>query len=77
MAHEHQVEGQWRQFLGAAKQRWAKLTEDDITECEGNIDTLVGKLQELYGFSDDEARRQVRAMEASIEGAAERGKKAS
>ena len=77
MSQQHPGQGNWHQFVGAAKQRWAKLSDSDLSASEANIDTLIEKLQELYGLSDQEARKQVRAMEASIEGAAERGKKAS
>ena len=53
------IQGNWRQFIGAAKQRWAKLTDSDLAECEGNRDKLVGKLQELYGISADQAGEEI------------------
>ncbi len=43
-----EVEGNWNQFKGALKQKWAKLTDDDLTYMEGKRDRLVGRLQERY-----------------------------
>ena len=53
------IKGQWKQFQGEAKQQWAKLTDDDMQQVEGNRDKLVGKIQERYGLAKDEAERQV------------------
>jgi uncharacterized protein YjbJ (UPF0337 family) len=43
-----EVEGNWNQFKGALKQKWGKLTDDDLTYMEGKRDRVVGKLQERY-----------------------------
>ncbi|MGH9559688.1 MAG: CsbD family protein [Bryobacteraceae bacterium] len=54
----NRVEGEWEQIKGSAKERWAKFTEDDLKEIAGNRDKIVGKLQEKYGISKDEAYRR-------------------
>ncbi len=51
--------GLWKQMKGEVKQRWGQLTDDDITEINGRKDKLVGKLQERYGYSRQEAENQV------------------
>lgn len=43
-----EIEGNWNQFKGAVKQKWGKLTDDDLTYMEGKRDRVVGKLQERY-----------------------------
>ena len=52
------VEGKWKQMTGAIKERWADLTDDDLTMIGGKREQFVGKLQERYGFARDEAERQ-------------------
>lgn len=52
-----QFEGNWRQFKGAVKQRWGKLTDDDLMQIEGNYDRYQGKLQERYGDQREEVQR--------------------
>ncbi|MBS0152375.1 MAG: CsbD family protein [Nitrospira sp.] len=44
-----QFKGKWQQFKGEAKRQWGKLTDDDLTEAEGNYDKFVGRVQERYG----------------------------
>ena len=53
------IEGNWKQFTGAAKERWGELTDDDMDQVEGNYDQLVGKVQEGYGVTRAEASEQV------------------
>ncbi len=54
-----QVEGNWNQFAGKVKQRWGKLTDDDVTVINGKRQELVGKIQERYGIAKAEAEKQV------------------
>jgi len=53
-----EIEGKWKQFKGSAKQRWGKLTDDDLDYVSGTKDKLIGRLQEKYGIKKDEAMRQ-------------------
>lgn len=61
-----QIRGNWKQFRGAAKVRWGKLTDDDMAALEGRRDQLVGKLQERYGYMRDSAEREVDEWLASV-----------
>ncbi|MDY6979790.1 MAG: CsbD family protein [Pseudomonadota bacterium] len=70
-----QVEGKWREFVGSAKQRWAKLTDSDLVECAGNRDKLVGKLQELYGISADQAGEEIAHIEQHLHEGQEGGER--
>jgi len=54
-----QIRGNWKQFRGAAKTRWGKLTDDDMTAMEGRRDQLVGRLQERYGYVKEAAEREI------------------
>lgn len=54
-----QVEGNWKQFTGTVKEKWGKLTDDDLTVINGRRDQLVGKLQERYGLAKDAAEREL------------------
>lgn len=54
-----EIKGNWKQFTGEVKAKWGELTDDEITEAEGDRDVLVGKIQERYGIAKEEAERQV------------------
>lgn len=53
------IEGNWEQLKGQARQKWGKLTDNDVQQAKGSRDELVGKVQERYGVAKDEAERQV------------------
>jgi uncharacterized protein YjbJ (UPF0337 family) len=54
------IEGGWKQMTGKVKEKWGKLTDDDLTTISGKQDQLVGKIQARYGVAKDEAERQVK-----------------
>ncbi|NEV61380.1 CsbD family protein [Thiorhodococcus minor] len=54
-----QVRGNWDQFKGEVKARWGKLTDDDLALIDGERDKLVGRLEELYGITKEEAEKKV------------------
>jgi len=58
-----QVEGNWNQFAGKVKQKWGKLTDDDLTVINGKRQELIGKVQERYGIAKAEAEKQVNDWE--------------
>jgi len=54
-----QIEGKWKQSAGVVKEKWGKLTDDDLTVIAGKKDQLVGKIQERYGIAREAAEKQV------------------
>jgi uncharacterized protein YjbJ (UPF0337 family) len=53
-----QVEGKWKQMRGSMKQKWGKLTDDDLDYIAGSRDKFIGRLQERYGVNKEEAQKQ-------------------
>jgi uncharacterized protein YjbJ (UPF0337 family) len=60
------VEGNWKQFSGKVKEKWGKLTDDHLTQINGKRDQLVGRVQEAYGVSRDQADREVSDWERTL-----------
>jgi uncharacterized protein YjbJ (UPF0337 family) len=54
-----QLKGKWMQVKGSVKERWGKLTDDDIDVIDGQSEQLIGKIQERYGILRDAAQKQV------------------
>ncbi|MGA9528755.1 MAG: CsbD family protein [Terriglobales bacterium] len=54
-----QVQGKWKQIKGGVKERWGKLTDDDVNIINGQRDQLVGRVQERYGIAKEQAQKQV------------------
>jgi uncharacterized protein YjbJ (UPF0337 family) len=50
------MKGKWKQLKGEIKRKWGQVTDDDLLEAEGNMDKLVGKIQERTGEQRDAIR---------------------
>ena len=61
------VEGNWKQMKGTVKERWGKLTDDDLTAIAGRRDQLEGMIQDRYGYAKERARREIEDWFHSIE----------
>jgi uncharacterized protein YjbJ (UPF0337 family) len=59
--NEDTLKGQWTQLKGHVREKWGKLTNDDVDMIQGPVQQLVGKIQERYGIARQEAERQVDA----------------
>jgi uncharacterized protein YjbJ (UPF0337 family) len=60
------IEGNWKQFKGKAKQKWAELTDDDLETLKGKKDELIGKIQERKGVARDKAEQEVKEWANSL-----------
>ena len=66
-----QLEGKWKQYSGKVKEKWGRLTDDDLTVIHGKRDQLIGKIQERYGIAKQEAEKQVDEFSRSAFGGEE------
>lgn len=51
--------GEWKRIKGDVKKKWGKLTDDQMTESEGNRDKLVGYIQQKYGETKEAINDQI------------------
>jgi uncharacterized protein YjbJ (UPF0337 family) len=49
---------------GKVREKWGKLTDDDLEVIAGKRDQLVGRLQQRYGYSKEEADREIDSWKA-------------
>jgi uncharacterized protein YjbJ (UPF0337 family) len=54
-----QIEGNWKQLKGKFREKWGKLTDNDLEVIAGKRDHLFGKLQEKYGLKREEAEKEL------------------
>lgn len=52
-----QVAGNWKQMKGSIREKWGRLSDDDLTVIAGQRDKFIGKVQERYGIAREEAQR--------------------
>lgn len=66
--NKFQFLGHWNQVKGKLKQKFGKLTDDDLMKIDGNKDVLIGKLQSLYGLNREKIEEQLREFQKGYYG---------
>jgi len=56
--NEDILKGKWNEIKGRVKEKWGKLTDDDLTAVEGRKEKLLGLLQQKYGYAKDKAEQE-------------------
>jgi len=56
---ENQAKGKWKQITANIKREWGKLTDDEVSQAEGNFDALVARIQEKYGESREAVAKKL------------------
>ena len=57
-----QIEGNWNEIKGKMKEKYAELTDDDLTFSEGKADEMLGRLQQKIGKSKDELIQEIKSL---------------
>lgn len=62
-----QIRGKWQEYKGRVKQRWGKLTDNDLVVIEGKREALAGKLIASYGGTKEQVEKEIAEFEASCD----------
>lgn len=62
MTNITEIKGNWNEQKGKLKQRFAKLTDNDLMFEEGKKDEMLGKLQVILGKSKEELHKIIQAL---------------
>ena len=54
-----QLKGSWNEIKGKLKQKYADLTDDDLTFAEGKDDEMLGRLQQKLGRTKEQIRDEI------------------
>ena len=57
--NEDILKSQWKQIRGQIKVWWSVLTDEDLDKINGRRDQLISVLQQKYGFTKEEATREL------------------
>lgn len=60
------IAGQWKQLSGKIKEKWGRLTDDDLQRAKGNSQYLAGRIQERYGIARDFAEQRVKEFQYNL-----------
>ncbi len=57
-----EFKGTWNEVKGKLKQRYARLTDDDLTYAEGKGEEMLGKLQKKLGKGREELIKIIKSL---------------
>ena len=57
------IKGEWNEIKGSVQKKWGKLTDNDLTQINGDRTKLAGTIQKAYGIQSDEAEKQLKDWE--------------
>ncbi len=67
------LNGYWNELKGEAQKAWGKLTHNELDQVAGDAKKLEGLLQQRYGHSIEEARKEVAKLQARYDNMASAG----
>jgi uncharacterized protein YjbJ (UPF0337 family) len=59
-----ELKGDWNITKGKMKQRWAKLTDDDLQYVEGQSEELLGRIQKRTGETREAVEKALKESSA-------------
>ena len=60
------ISGNWAHWRGRIRDRWGRLTNDELDLVAGRRDQLVRRIESAYGIAKEEADRQLRNWERNL-----------
>ena len=58
-----EIKGDWNITKGKLKQKWAKLTDNDLDYADGKQDELIGRIQKRTGQTREAVEKAIKDLE--------------
>jgi len=65
--NREQFSGKWHELKGKVREKWGKLTHDEVEQINGKMEQLSGHLQKKYGWAKEKADQEINQWCSSYE----------
>jgi uncharacterized protein YjbJ (UPF0337 family) len=62
-----EIKGDWNIIKGNLKQKWARLTDDDLKLIDGKQDELLGRIQKRTGETREAVEKAIKDFGAALD----------
>lgn len=62
MFNEEMIKGKWSEIKGEIRTQWGKLTENELDQASGNLNSVAGIIQQRYGIKKEEAQEKLQQL---------------
>lgn len=66
MITANHIEGGWTELKGKINRTWGQLSEDELREFEGNVEQLVGMIQQKTGQAQEVIETRLAELDAQF-----------
>jgi uncharacterized protein YjbJ (UPF0337 family) len=60
------IAGNWPHWKGRIRERWGRLSDDELAKVSGRREQLTNRIEKAYGLTPQEADRQLRNWERNL-----------
>jgi uncharacterized protein YjbJ (UPF0337 family) len=60
-----QIENDWTKYVVSAKERWSKLSSEQLAATRGRYGILTARVREAYGLTREQSEFQVSEWQSS------------
>jgi uncharacterized protein YjbJ (UPF0337 family) len=57
MINQQEIQGHWNSLRGKVKEKWGQLTDQDLQIVGGNVDQVIGRIQQKTGAGREEIEK--------------------
>lgn len=69
--NQSQVSGKWKEIKGEIRKAWGNLTDDEIEQTKGNMESISGLIQQKFGLTKEQASERLNRVYSKFENATE------
>ena len=63
---EQRLNGSWNQVKGRIREAWGALSDDDVDRYDGQVDQLIGRIQDKTGEARESIRKKLNEIADAI-----------
>lgn len=69
--NQSQMAGKWKEIKGEIRKAWGELTDDEVEQTKGNMESISGLIQQKFGLSKEQAAEKLNSVYSKFDAKAE------